>query len=357
MDALYLRTIIAILNHRIKRREYRSGLLSALAVMGVQEDGTWATPSDYTGVYSGIIKVARFVVALDAYKEWQGHVDRIKVQHENDGEFDTDDAEDEAPGMDEVVKSRVERYMVRGGVVGPILMHWIFGSRAYGMKEHYSTAATGKIQWEGEYVMYQRIRTSVASIEGMCHMLVSEVEEALAELTLVKDVDSLPRIPWSRVEDDHSDKRIGHSFLTDDRNGEWVSKGDGWIFRWIEASREQKRRWFIGSSPVQGSQFAWRRAQVRQYEGRVERFREKLWVLMHMMSGGPARSTEIITIRIVNTANGGPRNVYADRGLLFFVTLYHKGFARTQKAKTIYRYMPRPIGSLLTWYMWLVLLF
>ena len=357
MDELCLRTIITMLDHRIKRREYRNVLLSALAVMGVEEDGTWASPFDYTSVYSAIIKVARFAVALNAYKQWRAKIDGIKAAHGDDADFDTEDAEEDAPAVDDIVKVQVERYMVRGGSVGPTPMHWIFGARAYGMKIRFETAAPGTIQWKGEYVTYQRITTSVGLIEGMCHMLVGEAEEALAELTMVDKTDDLPQIPWSRVEDDHSDKRIGHSFLTDERNEEWVAAGKEWVFRRIEASREEKRRWFSRSGGVQGRGFAWRSAQARQYDGRVERFREKLWVLMHMMSGGPARSTEIMSIRMVNTANGGARNVYADRGLLFFVTLYHKGFQRTQAAKTVYRYMPRAIGSLLTWYMWLVLPF
>lgn len=78
----------------------------------------------------------------------------------------------------------------------------------------------------------------VVLIEGMCYMLVSEVEEVLVELMLVKDVDSLLWILWSCVEDDYSDKWIGYLFLMDDWNGEWVSKGDGWIFWWIEVLRE-----------------------------------------------------------------------------------------------------------------------
>ncbi|KAG7405148.1 ATP-dependent DNA helicase Q5 [Fusarium oxysporum f. sp. rapae] len=39
------------------------------------------------------------------------------------------------------------------------------------------------------------------------------------------------------------------------------------------------------------------------------------------------------------------------------VTLYHKGFRLTGQAKVIHRYLPRAIGELLVWYLWLVLPF
>ena len=35
-----------------------------------------------------------------------------------------------------------------------------------------------------------------------------------------------------------------------------------------------------------------------------------------------------------------------------FVTMYHKGFRRSNKVKVIHRYVPREVGELLVWYMW-----
>ncbi|KJZ69304.1 hypothetical protein HIM_11298 [Hirsutella minnesotensis 3608] len=40
-----------------------------------------------------------------------------------------------------------------------------------------------------------------------------------------------------------------------------------------------------------------------------------------------------------------------------FVTSYHKGFRSTGQAKVIHRYMPREVGELLVWYLWLILPF
>jgi hypothetical protein len=39
------------------------------------------------------------------------------------------------------------------------------------------------------------------------------------------------------------------------------------------------------------------------------------------------------------------------------VTAYHKGFHASNDIKLIHRYMPRAVGELVVWYMWLVLPF
>jgi len=44
-------------------------------------------------------------------------------------------------------------------------------------------------------------------------------------------------------------------------------------------------------------------------------------------------------------------------GLVAFVTRYHKGFYASRDAKVIYRYVPRAVGELVVWYLWLVVPF
>ncbi|KAK4232713.1 DEAD-like helicase, partial [Achaetomium macrosporum] len=96
---------------------------------------------------------------------------------------------------------------------------------------------------------------------------------------------------------------------------------------------------------------------VRRYGAAVERFREWMLVLMHMTGGMPARSWEILGIRHANTENGGVRNIFVDRGMVCFVISYHKTYRTTGRVKVIHRYVPREVGELLVWYLWLVLPF
>jgi hypothetical protein len=89
----------------------------------------------------------------------------------------------------------------------------------------------------------------------------------------------------------------------------------------------------------------------------VARFKEKLAVAIHITSGQPARAPELLSIQHVNTQASRHRNIFIEDGLVTAVTAYHKGFHASNNIKLIHRYMPRAVGELVVWYMWLVLPF
>ncbi|KAK9363679.1 hypothetical protein V1504DRAFT_472730 [Lipomyces starkeyi] len=77
-------------------------------------------------------------------------------------------------------------------------------------------------------------------------------------------------------------------------------------------------------------------------------------LLMHCTGGQPARGAEVIGIRYQNTRNGGVRNIFIEDGLVCFVTSYHKAYEASEKLKVIQRFLPREVGELLVYYLWLV---
>ncbi|KAN0069260.1 hypothetical protein V8E54_012889 [Elaphomyces granulatus] len=89
----------------------------------------------------------------------------------------------------------------------------------------------------------------------------------------------------------------------------------------------------------------------------VVKFREKLMVLVHITGGQPARGPELLSVRHTNTAGGRHRNVFVERGYVAMATRYHKGNSATLSTRIIHRYLPREVGELLVWYLWLVLPF
>lgn len=54
---------------------------------------------------------------------------------------------------------------------------------------------------------------------------------------------------------------------------------------------------------------------------------------------------------------GGHRNVFIEDGMVVFVTRYHKGYLLSGNVKIIHHYLPREVGELLVWYLWLALPF
>lgn len=60
----------------------------------------------------------------------------------------------------------------------------------------------------------------------MLHQLMQESKELLVELTIVETegLGVLLTIKWLKMEDNHSEDRVGYSFLEDNRN-RWLDKG------------------------------------------------------------------------------------------------------------------------------------
>jgi hypothetical protein len=63
-----LRLWIALLNQLLQDDEYKSVLISGLAILGMREDDGWLDAEDYTPKYSAVIKLARLMVVQEAYE-------------------------------------------------------------------------------------------------------------------------------------------------------------------------------------------------------------------------------------------------------------------------------------------------
>jgi hypothetical protein len=60
-----LRLWISLLNHPLQDNEYKSALISAMAVLGIREDDGWFDAEDYTPKFSAVIKLSRLMVIQD----------------------------------------------------------------------------------------------------------------------------------------------------------------------------------------------------------------------------------------------------------------------------------------------------
>ena len=67
-----------------------------------------------------------------------------------------------------------------------------------------------------------------------------------------------------------------------------------------------------------------------------------------------ARAPELLSLQYCNSPETGLRNLFVENGNLFFVTYYYKGYSIKGSTKIIYRYLPRKVGELLIYYLWLV---
>jgi superfamily II DNA helicase RecQ len=247
------------------------------------------------------------------------------------------------------VNTMMDEFMVRGSK-SP--MQWMLDLRTYGMKIHYNTTTSGHVEWcNGDELLYKNVQFNMAQFRGMVHGLMAQTKEIMVEELLFGGggrEGEIPDVPWNTIRDDPTNTTPGWSFLDDERTRLPVD-GKSWLFERIGQHSDIRQRF---ERP--GTATGLNGVEVEKYMASVARFREKLLCCMHILGGQPGRATEVLSIRHSNTWKGGHRNIFIEDGLVAFVTRYHKGFALSGDVKLIHRYLPREIGTLLVWYLWLV---
>jgi hypothetical protein len=343
---------IALLDHQITHREYDSPLVCALAVLGVKEDG-WKGVEQYPPILSAMIKIVRFMVVQKGL-ELAGPKE-AKDTDNNSNDFNSSTYKSEPSprrpkGCLQFVQQMMDRFMVRGSH-GP--MQWMLDLRTYGLKIHYNTTSLGHVQWMGQdELLYKELHFSMAQFRSMVHGLVTESRQLLTdELLFGSKAAAVPTVPWESIRDNPTDERPGWNFLKDHRTQMPVD-GERWLFERIGQDTSVRDQFM-----KPGSQSGVDRQAVERYMDRVVEFREKLVVLVHISGGQPARGPEILSVRHSNTVQGGHRNIFIEDGMVVFVTRYHKGYNVSGDIKIIHRYLPREVGELVVWYLWLVLPF
>ena len=192
----------------------------------------------------------------------------------------------------------------------------------------------------------------MAQFRGMVHGLASESRRLLVEeLLFSSKATAVPLVPWDSIRDNPTDERPGWNFLKDHRTRMPVD-GERWLFERV-GQHASAREQFIKPGTRSGVD----QQAVERYMDRVVEFREKLAVLMHISGGQLARGLELLSVRHSNTIKGGHRNIFIEDGIVVFATRYHKGYNVSGDVKIIHRYLPREVGELVVWYMWLVLPF
>jgi superfamily II DNA helicase RecQ len=355
-----LQLCITLLDHELGDNEYQSVIISGMAVMGLQGEGRWANAEDYTPKLSAVIKLARLMVVQKAYEMRQQGVAK-KVE----GGMSRVDARERTQTHVKLVRRMTRKFMMlTGNDDEPTPMDWMLDTRTYGLHIRYSTPAEGTVSWKGETILYQEIQFTMEQIRGMVHGLVAEARQGLITELLMLELDPygevkgqrLPPIDWAGMTDNFTEQRVGWSFLQDSRNRfdiEGVS-GRKWLARRVMSEPALIERFTTRGA---GPQVEWKKGAIEKYQRAMERFQEKLLVLMHFCGGQAARAPEIIGIRHRNTTNGGVRNVFIDDGLVMFVTAYHKGYEFSEQTKLIQRFLPREVGELYVYFAWIVLPF
>ena len=360
MEELCLRFWIAMFDHELKAGEFENGIISALAVLGLNsEKEGWSTAMNYTPVLSAVVTITRGLVV---YRAWLTHQDAVQEAVERG--IEEREARERAPSIFEEVKEMVQRFMtltVFDGMPSP--MDRILHMRTYGMKIRFSTKGEGRVVWKGEEICIDKISFSMEELRGVVHGLNESVRKRLMEDLLCIEGGReggerarLPRLDLGELYDNPAELTEGWSFLNDSRS-QWEVDGKKWMFKRLSREAELEEKFIQGGldGVERWDQIQWKQKGVEDYFRRVSRFKEELLALVHLTAGAPARGTEVLSIQHTNGDDSrAQRGIFVENGLVAFVTTYHKGYSSSQKVKVIHRYVPQEVGEMVVYYLWLV---
>jgi superfamily II DNA or RNA helicase len=355
LDWQCLQFCIQLLDHKLPGNAYENVIISGMSILGFREGGGWLKATEYTTKYSAIIKLARALVVEHAYQTRRRQIEAAQILGS-----DEKAAKESADSHYRLVRKMVDRFMgLEGGQREPNPMDWIISKRAYGMAIRFSTTADGTVQWKGDTITYKKIEFSMIQLQTMIQSVVAQARiELMRDLMMIPldevgDIDEgqVPHINWPALRDNMAESAMGWSFLDDTRNP-FPVEGAWWLFKRIFQEPGLKRRFVQSEDPVR-----WRQQAIEQFEHHLVHVQELLLFCCHFTGGPPSRGPEILSVRHRNTRNGGLRNIGVENGLMFFAPRTHKNYMQRGKEKVVHHYLPREVGELLMYYLWLVLPF
>ncbi|KXX73085.1 hypothetical protein MMYC01_210546 [Madurella mycetomatis] len=360
VDRVCLDLLVALLDHPLLGASYDSVLLSALAALGVRDDGGWLGPEQSPRML--VVRQAQLETdeAADNSADGADGPDETDASDEADEADEVDEARAPGPSLFRAVRAKVRRFMTTTHSEGdPTPMDWVFEARSYRLRIAFTTAAKGLIHWRdhGRTVVYR-------DITPMLHALVRAAGRHLDELLFAPGTPSttgiepppppVPPLDWEALSDDVGEERVGYSFLQHPANGGQLAGGEYWLVRRLRSYPPWRARWFqepAGPSGPDGTATTFRSAAVKAYLKQVDEFRALLLVGIHLLGGQPARSTELLGLRHYNTMYAGRRNITLQGGMVRLEFLYHKGYLASGQIRLVYRYLPRELGELLVRYL------
>jgi len=389
LERICLDFCIELLNQRIGADEYKYALVCVLAVLDRSRTG-WYTADFFSPILSKIIKLFCFFVLgqilwFDFYTEqivqyFRG--ERTSTDFDLDSPLDNPEYqclyEDKryqsllSPAIlffsnsffsaplpfsqylysrtgkifQEWVQLIIKNFIIRGT---NSLFQWILDLRIYGIKVSFSTTQPEYIGWiDPDRLLYKQLSFTTGELRSWVHGLVYTIQNLLlSDFLLLSTTIDIPSVPWISLADNPSEGKAGWSFFQDSRT-KWPVRGDQWLINRLRSDQILQQRF------LDFDYRCFRTNAIKRYLVQVILFREKLAIFIYLCGGQPVRVPELLSVQYRNTTNTY-RNIFIEDRQVVFAMRYHKDFYINNDPKIIYCYLLRTIGTLLIYYLWLVL--
>jgi hypothetical protein len=327
---------IALLDHILRRDSFESVVIGFFAILGIDEEKeVFRDAYQYTPILSGFIKVGQLLVIQRA------------VLAVDEGTVDEPSS---------ILDEMRQRFLIHGCATP---MGWALRLRAYGkkIKVRQTPILPGHVDWsdDGSTLTYRGQPLSMVDFQRFVHDQIQKLQSQLNCLLLQTMSSSPPIIPklnLSDIHDDHAHRATGWNLLQDPRNRTQLAGYERWVLDNIIHHPQLQQRFIEANEGI--NRIVWKRQEAQDYLHQVDQFLDRLLLVCHLTSGHPARGTEILSLRHVNTVHGDHRGVFLENGLVGLVTAYHKGYHLTGSTSLIHRYLPESASEILIYYLWLI---
>jgi hypothetical protein len=337
LDHHCLELCISLLDHTLKGDVHESVVVGFLAVLGIDANKqTLKEAYHYTPSLSGFIKIAQMLV-----------IQKALVRAGDSGISQPADLLDE-------MRARFLLHETRSP------FSWANRLRTYGKRIRDSTTCLGFISWSDndQSLSYRGIEhLSMEKFRDFARDQVNSAQTQLEDLLMLHPNESRKDLGvefWMhQIVDNAAENASEWNFLCHPQNQQGTLPcRDNWLLERVLRNDWLRDEFICAGSTAK--QVRWKRKAVEAYRRQVDAFLERLLLLVHLTSGQPARGTEVLSLRHVNTISGHHRNVFIDNGMVSTVTEWHKGYSITGSTKIIHRYLPKEVGELLIYYLWLI---
>ncbi|KAG9665746.1 hypothetical protein KCV03_g10303, partial [Aureobasidium melanogenum] len=358
---------IAMLDHNIGDSEHSNGIISGLAVLAIDERNKgWKPATIYTPILSAIITVARAMVVYKAYDSRNAVVKRLtSVEMMSEAK-----ARQIAPSIFDRVQEMSNKFMMLADKDHkPTPMDWMLHIRTLGMRIRYTTNAPGSVEWQGNEITIGQASFRLADLRSTVQGLYNSTRIQLLRKVIMLDIDdhgrprtgsqtttTLPELNMDDIKDNPSDTWSDKFNFLEYAVNKWSVDGKNWLLDRVMDDDKLIKQFVRTTNTSHDSEndsntaIPWNEDGISRYFKAVEKFKEQLFVLVHLTAGAPARGTESVTVAYENGVDDrGYRGVFVDNGLVSFVTSYSK-----TGVKVIHRYVPREVSELVVYYLWLV---
>ena len=308
-EAQILKVSIELIRHKDWEQE-RSSLLYFSGILGFHlEDHRWREAHEYTPTLAALLFCMR-VLMLE-------HALPVAVR-DNPENFRRED-----PLM--IFRRTRDYWLVEGT---PTPFNYLHKLLNYGMKAGRDGRGRTICRWSqyGQLLHFGARLIRMKKWKKMVHNLLKELEEVLSEKLLFRKDKMLPYMDLNSMIDDPERTEASFYFGKECSGGHEAARK-----RMLEALYEsgETDKWI---QVLSDGKYSYLQDAINSYERQDKRFREKLFILMILTCGLAGRTTEMSSLRYMNTMNGD-RNIYLEDGQIHMISNYHKSMAITNELK------------------------